>query len=117
MSCITFRGADVKQSGPKLWRAWGANLRSASCFTIAALALLLSTINLQPLTIFAQGSLTPTGAPAPMFKTLDQIEPRVPISTLPFTITNSGSYYLRSNLTLVSASSENGVTILTNNVT
>ncbi len=32
-------------------------------------------------------------------KTLDQIEPRTPISSLPFTITNSGSYYLTTNLT------------------
>lgn len=50
-------------------------------------------------------------------KSLAQIEPRVPISSLPFTITNSGSYYLVSNLTLVSVSSQNGITVLTNNVT
>ena len=43
---------------------------------------------------FGQGALTPPGAPAPLFKTLDQVEPRTPISSLPYTITNSGSYYL-----------------------
>lgn len=48
---------------------------------------------------FAQGSLTPPGAPAPVMKTLDQIEPRIPISSAPYNITNSGSYYLTGNLT------------------
>ena len=32
-------------------------------------------------------------------KTLDEVEPRTPISSLPFTVTTSGSYYLPSNLT------------------
>jgi len=54
---------------------------------------------------FAQGSLTPT---------LAQIEPRTPISSAPFTITNSGSYYLTTNVTV---SSGDGITIATNNVT
>ena len=47
---------------------------------------------------FAQGSLTPPGAPAPTMKTLDQIEARTPISAVPFTITQPGSYYLTTNL-------------------
>jgi hypothetical protein len=63
---------------------------------------------------FAQGSLTPPGAPAPTMKTADQIEPRTPISSAPFTITNSGSYYLTANLTV---SSGNAITIATNGVT
>jgi parallel beta-helix repeat protein len=46
----------------------------------------------------AQGPLVPPGAPAPTMKTLEQIEPRTPISSLPCTITNSGSYYVISNL-------------------
>ena len=53
--------------------------------------------------IFPQGSLTPLGAPAPTFKTLQQIEPRTPISSLPFTISAPGSYYLTSNLTPIIA--------------
>lgn len=46
----------------------------------------------------AQGPLTPPGAPAPTMKTLDQVEPRTPISSLPFTIASAGSYYLTGNL-------------------
>ena len=48
---------------------------------------------------FGQGALTPPGAPAPMMKSLAQIEPRTPISSLPFNISTSGSYYLTTNLT------------------
>ena len=37
-------------------------------------------------------------APAPTMKSLAQIEPRTPISSVPFVISNSGSYYLTKNL-------------------
>lgn len=62
-----------------------------------------------------QGALAPAGAPAPMMKTLQQIEPRTPISSLPYLITNAGSYYLTGNLTGVPGT--NGIMVLTNNVT
>jgi hypothetical protein len=65
--------------------------------------------------LFGQGSLTPPGAPAPTMKTLDQIEARTPVSLLPFTITNAGSYYLTRNLTGDGA--HNGITISSGNVT
>src|SRR2546425_6735130 len=78
-------------------------------------ALFLSIINLQPSTCFAQGNLNPPGPPTNIFKTLDQIEPRTPISSLPFTITKPGSYYVVSNLT--SAADNVGISIQTNNVT
>jgi parallel beta-helix repeat protein len=71
-------------------------------------SLLLST----QLTI-AQGSLTPPGAPAPTMKTLAQIEPRTPISSLPFNIKQPGSYYLTTNL----MANPGGIIIWTNGVT
>ena len=50
----------------------------------------------------AQGPLTPAGGPAPTMKTLEQIhdrtDPRTPISSLPCTISQPGSYYVVSNL-------------------
>src|SRR5262245_21580150 len=83
---------------------------------IAVLTLaLLSTLNLQLSTAFAQGSLTPPGAPAPTMKTLDQIEPRTPIASMPFIINQPGSYYIVSNLTQSAAA--NGILITVNNVT
>src|SRR5437016_303642 len=70
------------------------------------------------LQIFAQGPLTPPGPPAPTFKTLDQLEPRTPISALPATITASGSYYLTTNLTCtLCGGGTNGITITANDVT
>jgi hypothetical protein len=49
------------------------------------------------------GTLTPpTGPVAPTGKTTDQIEPRTPIASVPFTINVSGSYYLTGNLQVAS---------------
>ena len=64
---------------------------------------------------FAQGSLTPPGTPAPTMKSLAQIEPRTPISSIPITISNAGSYYLTTNLT--GAASSSGITVSADNVT
>lgn len=72
---------------------------------------------------FAQGNLTPPGAPAPLFKTLDQVEPRTPISTNTtpgdsdslFKITQPGSYYLTGNIAGVA--NKHGIEIVTNHVT
>jgi parallel beta-helix repeat protein len=77
---------------------------------------LVSTLNYQLITSsFAQGSLTPPGAPAPTMKTLDQVEARTPISSLPFTINTPGSYYITGNL--AGAAGQNGIVIDADNVT
>ena len=48
--------------------------------------------------VFAQGSLNPPGAPAPVMKTLAQVEPRTAITNGPVTISQAGSYYLANNI-------------------
>jgi len=66
---------------------------------------------------YAQGSLTPPGPPGPTMITLSQVEPRTPITNLPYTITQPGSYYLTTNLTCTSCTNgQNGITISTGNV-
>ena len=60
------------------------------------------------------GPLTPpAGAVSPSYKTLDQVEPRVPIESLPFTITQPGSYYLTGDL----ATAGNGIIVNASDVT
>ena len=84
--------------------------------------LLSATVSLLALTgIFAQGPLIPAGPPAPMMKTLDQLEPRIDVATLPgdagnrFIISQPGSYYLSGNVT-VSTTGVNGIAIRAGNV-
>jgi hypothetical protein len=67
--------------------------RAARGCSTAIAALYLATA------LGAQGALTPPpGAPAPEMKTLQQVEPRTPIASVPFTINAPGSYYLTGNL-------------------
>ncbi len=71
--------------------------------TVAALAALLALAGSA-----GAGDLDPAGPPAPTMKRLDVVEPRIPISSLPFTITQSGSYYVTGNL---SAGAGDGIVI------
>jgi len=76
---------------------------------------LISASQFFPISAFSQGSLAPPGSPAPSMKSLDQIEARTPISSLPYTIITQGSYYLTGNLT--ASGSGAGITIEADNVT
>jgi hypothetical protein len=73
-------------------------------FVLLVLGILLA-LDAQSSTLRAQGNLIPPDAPGPTMKTLDQIEPRTPISSLPYTISSPGAYYVTTNLTGVSAAS------------
>ena len=91
-------------------------MKTKQLVQLAAIAL-LSTLNLQLSTGFAQGSLTPPlGVPAPTMKSLDQIEARTAITNTSslVTISQPGSYYLTHNLTV---STGDGIDINTNDVT
>jgi parallel beta-helix repeat protein len=92
--------------------------------TLSFLAVFVSAFSfIETDRLFAQGSLTPPGPPAPTMKTLDQIEPRIEINSTntpgdtnsAFRISQPGSYYLAANVSGVSG--KNGIKIDASNVT
>src|SRR5207248_2233857 len=98
--------------------------RISNLLTVAAA---LGCLNFTTITAHAQGSLTPPpGVPAPVMKSLDQIEARTPlIPGAPgvsyanglYTITQPGGYYLTGNLTMTNKTGASFITLATNNVT
>jgi Right handed beta helix region len=98
-------------------------MESCLTFTKGIVLLVLLTIIYPPSALYAQGSLTPPGAPTPTMKSLDQIEARTPVDaahtpgsgTNLFVITQPGSYYLTGSISGVP--NKNGINIETNNVT
>src|SRR3954454_14614359 len=95
------------------------NLHRLLCSATAA-ALLL------PLTAIPQGSLTPSGPPAPTMKKLDEVEPRTNLQAASapgvdtsnadyhFIIDQPGSYYLSANIVVTKT---NGIRINAEGVT
>ena len=82
-------------------KSWHRKVKSLALFS----SLLLGCLG----PALGQGPLVPPGPPGPTMKSLDQVEPRIPISSLPITISQPGSYYLTRNL--LGVAGQHGITI------
>lgn len=93
------------------------NYRKCSrCFPVCSLALAACFLLFAAVT--PAGSLEPTDKPGPTMKTLDEVEPRIPISLadLPLSITQPGSYYLTESINYTPTSGH-AISIDSDNVT
>ncbi len=70
--------------------------------------LVLCIHDISPVSSLPRVRLTPPGAPAPMMKSLQEIEPRTLIAIGADTISAPGSYYLSNNITVATG---NAITI------
>ena len=89
------------------------NIRTLTVSLLTSNFLLLTSYFLLLTPSSAQGPLTPPGAPAPGMRALDQIEPRIPITELPYTINQPGSYIVTGPL----SSTNHGILVQAHNVT
>ena len=83
---------------------------------INSVVILLVAIGLLGYALLAQaGDLEPPGAPGSTMKTLDEVEPRIPISQsdIPLTINESGSYYFTEDIN----SADTAITVAADDVT
>jgi len=92
----------------------GTLRRKVSAILVLSLAALVA---ISPMAK-AAGSLEPNAPPGPVMKSLDEVEPRIPIhaSDLPMTITKPGSYYLTEDVNFTDTT-HTPITIECNNVT
>ena len=72
--------------------------------------MLAASLSLSAAFVCAQGPLTPPGAPAATMKTLQQVEPRTPLSS-GATLSQPGSYYLTTNVAGTININASGVTL------
>lgn len=63
------------------------------------------------------GSLEPASPPAATLKTLADIQPKTPISSLPYVISSPGSYYVTGNLNCPTLTGNAGISISSDDVT
>lgn len=85
---------------------------------LKCLALALCVGAFGPVVPVGAGDLNPPPGPIqPTMKDLDTVEPRIPISSVPYTISDSGSYYFTGDLQVNPATPTDGITVDADHVT